>query len=123
MKTRRPRSEERCLHRYKDGRQCANWRYQEHLTCRRHIPDLPYSPNPNPELAANNKHNYKNGLRAAPLKPLHTQEDFLDHLSIRHDEIYLAAEAAAQDGDLTDLARLAPQLTLNTLRFIKTLKK
>ena len=123
MKTRRPRSEERCLHRYKDGRQCANWRYQEHPTCRRHIPDLPYSPNPNPELAANNKHNYKNGLRSAPLKPLHTQEAFLDHLTIRHDEIYLAAEAAAQEGDLTDLARLAPHLTLNARRLIRRLKR
>ena len=123
MKTRRPRSEERCLHRYKDGRQCANWRYQEQPTCRRHTPDLPYSPNPNLELAANNKNNYKNGLSAAPLKPVHTQEDFLDHLTIRHDEIYLAAEAAAQEGDLTDLARLAPHLTRNARRFIKTLKK
>ena len=123
MKTRRPRPEERCLHRYKDGRQCANWRYQEQPTCRRHTPDLPYTSNPNPALAANNKSNYKNGLRAAPLKPLHTQEDFLDHLTIRHDEIYLAAEAAAQDGDLSDLARFAPQLTRNTRRFIKTLKK
>jgi hypothetical protein len=123
MKTRRPRPEERCTRHNNKGRQCANWRYQGHLTCRRHTPGLPQKTNPNRAIAANNKNRYKNGTRAAPLKPLRHPADLWDELTIKHYEFFLAAETAAEEENLHDLAHLSTKLINTTRRFIKTLKK
>jgi hypothetical protein len=97
MKTRRPRPEERCTRHNNKGRQCANWRYQGHLTCRRHTPGLPQKTNPTRAIAANN--------------------------NIKHYEFFLAAETASEEENLHDLAQLSTKLINTTRRFIKTLKK
>jgi hypothetical protein len=124
MKTRRakiPPPEKRCTHLYPSGEQCRQWRAKNYNTCASHTPELVQKniENQTPELLQKRSPRYKNGTKAKPLKPLRKQEDLLDHLTIRHYEIFLAAESAAEAGELNDLARLSTHLTRVTRRYLK----
>ena len=126
VKTRRakiPPPEKRCTHLYPSGEQCRQWRAKNFNTCAGHTPELVQKnkENRNLELFQKRSPNYKNGTKAKPLKPLRKQEDLLDHLTIRHYEIFLAAETAAEEGDLSDLARLSTKLINVTRRYFKKL--
>src|SRR5262247_817550 len=115
MKTRRakiPPPEKRCTHLYPSGEQCRQWRAKNYNTCASHTPELVQKnkENQTPELFKKRSPNYKNGTKAKPLKPLRKHEAQLDHLTIRHYELFLAAETAAAEGDLSDLARLSTKL-------------
>ena len=127
MKTRRAKipPEKRCTHLYPSGEQCRQWRAKNFNTCASHTPELVQKniENQTPELFQKRSPAYKNGTEAKPLKPLRKQEDQLDHLTIRHYEIFLAAESAAKAEELDDLARLSQHLISVTRRFTKTLKK
>ena len=128
MKTRRakiPPPEKRCTHLYPSGEQCRQWRAKNFNTCASHTPELVQKniENQTPELFQKRSPAYKNGTEAKPLKPLRKPEDQLDHLTIRHYEIFLAAESAAKAEELDDLARLSQHLISVTRRFTKTLKK
>ena len=120
---RKPTPEERCTHLFPDGRQCAGWRVVPHSTCAGHTPEYQQRMRGKRPVFANNQNRYKNGLQAAPLKPIRQKEDLRDHLVLKHYEIFLAAETAADEGDIFDLARLSTKLINVTLRFTKTLKK
>src|SRR5262245_17144285 len=109
-KRRKPTPEERCSYRYPDGRQCASWRVQAQLTCASHTPEYVQRMKKQRPFMAQNQNNYKNGLRAAPLKPLRQQTDLQDHLTVKHFEIFLAAESAAEEADVQELSRLSPEL-------------
>ena len=125
MKTKTKRRlipEKQCTHLYLDGRRCANWRKKGYETCINHIPNA-LRHTQTPGLMDGNLNRYKNGLRAAPLKPLRQKVDLQDHLTIKHYELFLAAETAAEEDNLKDLARLSTHLINTTHRFIKTLKK
>jgi hypothetical protein len=119
----KPTPDERCAHHYPDGRQCAAWRVKPHSTCSSHTPEYQQRMRKKRPFIAKNQNNYKHGLRAAPLKPQRQNEDVLDNLIVKHFELFLAAETAAQEDNLPDLSRLSTHLTNVTLKYFKTLKK
>jgi hypothetical protein len=124
MKTKRPKippPEKRCTHLYPSGEQCRQWKAGNYNTCASHTPELVQKnkENQTPELFQKRSPNYKNGAKAKPLKPLRTEEDLLDHLTIRHYELFLAAKTTAEEDNLDDLARLSTKLISVTRRYLK----
>jgi hypothetical protein len=120
-----PNPEQRCTHLYPSGEQCRQWKARGYDTCGSHTPEILQKSikNRTPGISLKNQRSYKNGTRAAPLKPLRQKEDLLDHLFLKHFEIYLATEAASEEDNLSELACLSEHLTKNALKFARTLKK
>ena len=114
MKPRRktPTPEQRCTQLYPSGQQCRQWKARGYDTCGSNTTEILQKSikNRTPGISLKSQRAYKNGTRAAPLKPLRQKEDLLDHLFLKHFEIYLAAEAASEEENLRELARHSTKL-------------